>query len=1052
MFSKNRFLDRTIGVLLTLALVLTSFAVAPQVALAHHPTGIQQADCEGYEVSGSFVGGSGYRWWEWNVDVTVDGVLTNYSGALNGVFGNTTLFSATGTGPHDVLASGYIREFNDVSVSADTRTYTRSGDDTETGVVINFFDNDKQVSITATGGYYITFVGIDYTGSDSNDVTFGPQSSPFVYDAPGTNDIEHVTVTVHRDASHTKGTLDQQFTFNLSFVAQCSQEIEAKALCDHQVNWDEWHFVITGITGGVEAPASIHVEWSNGSSENVPLDGVTGNVAHYTTTSNLDADVTSATAVISSAWDGQFNLSHGPACGPDHDYSYEVEQWNHCDRWERSARLLDFGVPVGPFVVVDSGVWPWDVNHFLDAGDVPAQTYNGVDLGEGQVFDITFPAMAEPEGCQETHVVTFDVVNDCQGVSATYSIDGGAPVEFFNYGWVDPYDLESVTIPEYTVPMAPGEVYDDPVFEAQLVNEPEECQGRHVVTWDWTVDCEGVVAWYQVDGGAPVEFFNHTWTNPFALESVNIPTFDLPVNPGELYSQTTVGGEEGVQEPEECQVNEARTSVSGQCVTDGIGESHYVFTAHTTNAKVLFSYGGNDYELADGETIDVPQNTAYSWLGVANEGASFPNGVPGNEGVTEECGLEGATVLILWDPCIYRDGVSWVHLHITINGKGTFYLYQDETLIKELSESSELTLPAGKYQWEFEPAEGYQVVGSDHGELDLVTCKPEKPVTPPTNGQGFTMDVVGAVVTTTIEPGKETGEPGGLERMLERYGAHLLQPFLERIQVWAAALKAKAWWNPAHESFFLRTLTHRPIADRTFEITVDNTSQGPALTDGFPYLWMGLPHSGQTGALFYGRKVRMGPPVCLEPGHHIPMHGGFGATAWIGASPVIGTPEEMAEVDENNLTFCQDLGAMLYKDAVHAGLVTADSWWIYGNNSLENALGEAGATSLYAYYLGENPDLTQIWQTGMVYSPNAVEPWNGREGGLPIWGWTPEQGFNADKEKVRAMFNVVLPPADFLGHQVYQQWATDYEARGFKMSWTLTERINFYLKTYGDLR
>jgi hypothetical protein len=93
-----------------------------------------------------------------------------------------------------------------------------------------------------------------------------------------------------------------------------TQVIEAHALDDHECNSTEWHFVITGIVDGIEAPASIHVTWANGDSADVPLDTVTGEVAHYSTTLNLDSTVTSATAVIDDAWDGQFNLSHGP-CG-----------------------------------------------------------------------------------------------------------------------------------------------------------------------------------------------------------------------------------------------------------------------------------------------------------------------------------------------------------------------------------------------------------------------------------------------------------------------------------------------------------------------------------------------------------------------------------------------------------------------------------------------------------------------------------------------------------------------------------------------------------------
>ena len=90
--------------------------------------------------------------------------------------------------------------------------------------------------------------------------------------------------------------------------------IHAKALCDHEINGDEWHFVITSVDDKSRAPSSIIVTWSDGSSETVGLAKFTGGVAHYTTTSHLDLNVTDAWTTIYDGWSGQFNLSHGPSC------------------------------------------------------------------------------------------------------------------------------------------------------------------------------------------------------------------------------------------------------------------------------------------------------------------------------------------------------------------------------------------------------------------------------------------------------------------------------------------------------------------------------------------------------------------------------------------------------------------------------------------------------------------------------------------------------------------------------------------------------------------
>lgn len=89
--------------------------------------------------------------------------------------------------------------------------------------------------------------------------------------------------------------------------------IEAKNLeGPHDCVDNEWHFVITQIDVEANAPASIHVEWANGYSEELPLSDFTGGTAHYLTTTVVDSTVSKATADIYSSWSGNFNLSHVP--------------------------------------------------------------------------------------------------------------------------------------------------------------------------------------------------------------------------------------------------------------------------------------------------------------------------------------------------------------------------------------------------------------------------------------------------------------------------------------------------------------------------------------------------------------------------------------------------------------------------------------------------------------------------------------------------------------------------------------------------------------------
>src|SRR6266536_4799510 len=97
-----------------------------------------------------------------------------------------------------------------------------------------------------------------------------------------------------------------------------TQEISVKvaSITVHDCNNAEWHFIINQIDTEADAPATIHVTWTNGAVEDVPLDNFTGGAAHYTTTSNLDSTIATATAVIYAEWSGQFVVSHGPCNTP----------------------------------------------------------------------------------------------------------------------------------------------------------------------------------------------------------------------------------------------------------------------------------------------------------------------------------------------------------------------------------------------------------------------------------------------------------------------------------------------------------------------------------------------------------------------------------------------------------------------------------------------------------------------------------------------------------------------------------------------------------------
>ncbi len=94
--------------------------------------------------------------------------------------------------------------------------------------------------------------------------------------------------------------------------------VHAKSISGHDCNPDEFGWVITQ-ADEITPPPFITVTYDDNSVEVINLTKVTGGVAHYVTTNNLNHKAASGEASLSdsdyAAWtaaNGQFNLSHGP--------------------------------------------------------------------------------------------------------------------------------------------------------------------------------------------------------------------------------------------------------------------------------------------------------------------------------------------------------------------------------------------------------------------------------------------------------------------------------------------------------------------------------------------------------------------------------------------------------------------------------------------------------------------------------------------------------------------------------------------------------------------
>lgn len=86
---------------------------------------------------------------------------------------------------------------------------------------------------------------------------------------------------------------------------------EAK-LTGYACDASQWKFLANQM-GGLPAPETIYVEWTDGSYEYVPVSKSTpATVAMYLTSSNLDVTVARAVIVLPPTWHGQFKIASGP--------------------------------------------------------------------------------------------------------------------------------------------------------------------------------------------------------------------------------------------------------------------------------------------------------------------------------------------------------------------------------------------------------------------------------------------------------------------------------------------------------------------------------------------------------------------------------------------------------------------------------------------------------------------------------------------------------------------------------------------------------------------
>jgi hypothetical protein len=98
-----------------------------------------------------------------------------------------------------------------------------------------------------------------------------------------------------------------------SAAALTTANLKVASLNDHAgdcVNGATSGLIVLNQISAADAPATITVTFSDGSSAVVPLSGVNGGAAKYNVAVPSGALITGATADVPDSWSGQFVLSH----------------------------------------------------------------------------------------------------------------------------------------------------------------------------------------------------------------------------------------------------------------------------------------------------------------------------------------------------------------------------------------------------------------------------------------------------------------------------------------------------------------------------------------------------------------------------------------------------------------------------------------------------------------------------------------------------------------------------------------------------------------------
>lgn len=184
----------------------------------------------------------------------------------------------------------------------------------------------------------------------------------------------------------------------------------------------------------------------------------------------------------------------------------------------------------------------------------------------------------------------------------------------------------------------------------------------------------------------------------------------------------------------------------GSCYWDGASYTD-VTVDMTGEGTLTISGPGGPYVRTGDDTLTLTPGS-YSWTFVPAEGFELEG--PGSGDFTVgECQPETdpASVSVELGSCRWDEqSGSQTPFSFDISGEGTFSINGSD-----YTSDGEILLPPGTYGWTFVPAEGYHLVGSGSGSVEVLACEPPAPgeaaaTVVPYCGGGVNVTLANAVV------------------------------------------------------------------------------------------------------------------------------------------------------------------------------------------------------------------------------------------------------------------------------------------------------------------